>query len=340
MQNSLTTVGQPHTNNMPSIAVLGMGGTIAASGKSAVATTEYSLSHGIDAVMEAVPEIHAFARISSEQFANVSSQEMSNVMLLALAKRVNCLLSTAAVDGIVITHGTDTLEETAYFLNLVVCSDKPVVMVGAMRPSTAMSADGPLNLLGAVRVAASPQAYAKGVLIVLNGRIGTARHTQKCHTSATDAFCLDETGVIGSVGDTVDFHAFSTKVHTRASDLDISSLEVLPMVDIIYGYQGAGLHLFEASIASGAKGIVFAATGNGTLSEIAKTACKLAHAAGVAFVRSSRVGRGEVSSKHNDVEFNAVSANSLNPQKARLLLSLALTHTTDRSKLQDYFNRY
>ena len=334
--SSLETFESP---TRPHIVILGTGGTIAAAASSVANTTDYALTHGIDAVISAVPQLRAVARISGEQVVNVSSQEINSEVLLILAKRVNDLLRSDTVDAVVITHGTDTMEETAYFLNLVVKSTKPVVMVGAMRPSSAMSADGPLNLLNAVTVAAAPQSKGMGVLIVLNDRIGAARYMVKTHTFGTDAFSGQEYGVVGSVVDgKVDFHMAPLRIHTSHSDFDVSGLDTLPAVDIIYGFQGAGLHLFEAAISAGVQGIVFAATGNGTLSEVAKKAAVLAQARGIAFVRSTRVVEGAVSIKSNDVEFNTVASNSLNPQKARVLLTLALTLTNDRERLQNYFD--
>ena len=341
MQNAPESDGHVEAKKLPAIVILGTGGTIAAAGASAVNTSDYVLKYGVESVIASVPEVHFFAKISGEQVANVPSQDIGNDLLLLLAKRVNVLLASESVDGIVITHGTDTMEETAYFLNLVIKSKKAVVFVGAMRPSTAISADGPLNLLNAVKVAASPKSRGKGVLIVLNDRIGAARFMEKRHTTGTDAFSMDEYGVIGSVVDSVvEFHSDPLRIHTVESDFDVSDIDELPAVDIVYGYQGIGPHLFSAAIASGARGLVFAATGNGTLSTAAKHAATLACENGVAFVRSTRVGKGLVSFKSTDVELNTIASNSLNPQKARLLLMLALTRTNERQRIQDYFDSY
>lgn len=341
MHFSLEFSHSPEAKTLPSIIILGTGGTIAAAATSVENTTDYSLAHGVEAVIKAVPQLHTIASISGEQVVNVSSQEINNSVLLTLAQRINVLLCSDLIDGIVITHGTDTMEETAYFLNLVVKSTKPVVLVGAMRPSTALSADGPSNLLNAVAVAASPKSHGMGVLMALNGHIGAARHMVKIHTVGTDAFSGQEYGAIGSVIDgKVDFHAAPLRSHTVQCDFDVSLLTTLPEVEIIYGFQGAGVTLFKAAISAGAKGIVFAATGNGTLSEAAKKGALMAQENGVAFVRSTRVASGTVSIKSNDIEFNTVASNSLNPQKARVLLTLALTLTNDLPKLQDYFDRY
>ncbi len=328
-------------SQLPRIVILGTGGTIAAAAGTSTNTTNYDLAHGIEAVLAAVPEMQLFARVSAEQVVNLPSQEMDNTTLLQLARRINDLLVSDEVDGIVVTHGTDTMEETAYFLNLVVKSAKPVVLVGSMRPSTALSADGPLNVLNAVKVAVAPSAAGKGVLMVLNDRIGAARHTVKTHTTATDAFSAPECGFIGSViGAVVDFHSEPLRVHTIASDFDIGQMASLPQVDILYGYQNVGAYLIDAAIDAGAKGIVYAGTGNGTLSEAAKRGAARARAQGVAFVRATRVGGGSVTAHRFDTELDTVAANSLNPQKARILLALALTLTHDPQRLQNYFNRY
>ena len=328
-------------SHLPRVVILGTGGTIAAAAEASTNTTDYELVHGIEAVLAAVPEMQSFARVTAAQVVNLPSQEIDNATLIQLALRINVLLGSDEVDGVVVTHGTDTMEETAYFLNLVVKSAKPVVMVGSMRPSTALSADGPLNILNAVRVAASPNAAGKGVLMVLNDRIGAARHTVKTHTTAADAFSAPECGFIGSViGADVDFHAQPLRAHTLATEFDVTHTVLLPLVDIVYGYQNAGEYLFDAAIDAGAKGIVFAGTGNGTLSEAAKRCAGRARAQGVAFVRPSRVGGGIVTAHRFDAELDTVAANSLNPQKARILLMLALTITRDHRRLQSYFDRY
>lgn len=326
---------------LPHVVILGTGGTIAASATAATNTTDYALTQGIGAVVRAVPQMRSYARISAEQVVNLPSQEVDNAALLQLARRINVLSATDDVDGIVVTHGTDTMEETGYFLNLVVKTTKPVVIVGAMRPSTALSADGTLNLLNAVKVAATPEAAGKGVLLVLNDRIGAARHTVKTHTTAVDAFAAPEGGWIGTVvGDSVDFHAQPLRIHTMHSAFDLAQVTVLPSVDIVYGYQGAGSHLLEAAIDAGARGIVYAATGNGTMSEAAKRGAAIARARGVAFVRSTRVGGGSVTPHRVDDELGTVAANSLNPQKARILLMLALTLSSDRHQMQTFFDCY
>lgn len=332
-----TTTASP----LPRVVILGTGGTMAAAATATTNTTDYELTHGIEAVLAAVLEMRAYARVSAEQAVNLPSQEVDNATLLRLALRINDLLASNDVDAVVVTHGTDTMEETAYFLNLVVKNVKPVVFVGAMRPSTALSADGPLNLLNAIKVAASQIAAGKGVLLVLKDCIGAARHMVKTYTTSTGAFAAPEYGCIGTVvGANVDLHSQPLRKHTIATDFDVARIAALPQVDIVYGYQNAGSYLIDAAINAGAKGIVYAGTGNGTLSEAAKRGAARARAQGVAFVRASRVGGGTVTGHRYDSELDTVAANSLTPQKARILLALALTITPDRELLQGYFDQY
>jgi L-asparaginase len=241
----------------------------------------------------------------------------------------------------VVTHGTDTLEETAYFLNLVVKSSKPVVVVGAMRPATAMSADGPFNLYNAVALAASPEAKGKGAFILLNDRIGAARYVTKTNTTTLDTFKSLEQGYLGQIiGGKPYFFNEITKKHTVDTVFDITNIEELPQVDILYSYQNDHKYLYQAAVLSGAKGIVVAGSGNGSISSQAMEGVKYALGKGVAVTRSSRTGSGIVTHKAADDENGLVSSDSLNPQKSRILLMLALTQTEDPKKIQEFFNEY
>ncbi|MFT4064080.1 type II asparaginase [Paraburkholderia sp.] len=323
------------------IVILGVGGTIAASASSATKTHDYELTGTLDTVLAQVPQLGELARIGTEQVANVASHEVDNAVLLHLAKRVNEHLADPAVDGIVITHGTDTLEETAYFLHLVVKSDKPVVVTGAMRPSSALSADGPLNLYNAVRVAIHDGARGVGVLVVLDERVASARDVTKTHTSATDAFrALDspELGALG--GGKVLFAASPLRKHTRDTCFDLQAIQTLPQVDIVYGYQNGGTFFFKAAIEAGSRGIIFAATGNGSLSEAAKAGALMARERGIVFVRASRVAAGAVCECADDARYDTVAAGTLNPQKARVLTMLGLAHGMDTSALRHAFESY
>ncbi|MCP6681525.1 type II asparaginase [Bacillus nakamurai] len=327
--------------NLPNIKILATGGTIAGADKSKTSTTEYKAGAvGVDSLIQAVPEMEDIAHVSGEQIVNIDSQNMDNKTLLKLAKRVNKLLRSDDTDGIVITHGTDTLEETAYFLNLTVKSEKPVVVAGSMRPSTAIGADGPSNLYNAVKVAAAPEAKGKGALVVLNDRIGSARYVTKTNTTATDTFKSEEMGYIGTIADDVYFNNIITRKHTKDTDFNIAKLKKLPQVDIIYGYQNDGGYLFDAAAKAGSKGIVFAGAGNGSMSDTAKKGAVKAVKNGLAIVRSTRTGNGAVTPNREFEKDRLLASNSLNPQKARILLMLALTKTDDPERLQTYFNEY
>ncbi|WMT28665.1 type II asparaginase [Bacillus aerius] len=328
--------------SLSNIKVLATGGTIAGSSDSNTDTTGYkSGALGIDKVIASVPQLKDIANVTGEQVANVGSENVDNALLLKLAKRVNQLLNDDQVDGIVVTHGTDTLEETAYFLHLVVKSDKPVVVVGSMRPASAISADGPLNLYHAVKIASTKEAKGKGVMVTLNDRIASARFITKTNTTTTDSFKSLEQGYIGEVaGEVVSFYNEPTRKHTADSEFDISKLKELPQVDILYGYQNDQKYVYDAAVKAGAKGIVVAAAGNGTMSTEAINGATDAVKKDVVIVRSSRVGNGIVTHEKMDDEQHFVSSDSLNPQKARILLMLALTKTKDPDKIQSYYEQY
>lgn len=327
--------------SLPNVKILATGGTIAGADKSKTSTTNYRAGAvGVDALIEAVPEMQDIANISGEQIANIGSQNMTNETLLKLSKRANELLASDDVDGIVVTHGTDTLEETAYFLNLVIKSDKPIVVVGSMRPSTAIGADGPSNLYNAVKVAASKEAKGKGTLVVLNDRIASARYVTKTNTTTPDTFKSEEMGNIGVIAEDIYIFNEITKKHTKETDFDISKIDKLPQVDIIYGYQSDGRYLFDAAQKAGAKGIVFAGSGNGSISDAVKKGAIAAVEKGMAVVRSSRTKNGVVTPSQELEKKKLLASNSLNPEKSRILLMLALTKTNDPAKIQKYFNEY
>ncbi|HKS12572.1 MAG TPA: type II asparaginase [Pseudomonas sp.] len=336
---SFTSVVDAMAATLPNVAVLATGGTIAGTAPSATQTTGYQ--SGVltaQALIASVPSIGQVANLSAEQVANVGSDNVDNEILLTLAKRVNSLLARDDISGVVITHGTDTLEETAYFLNLVVKSDKPVVVTGSMRPSTAIGADGPSNLLQAVTVASDPQARGRGVMIVLNDRIGSARFISKTDANALDTFGSSEGGYLGRlVNQQPRFETRVAREHTTATPFDISTLEHLPKVDIIYGYQNDNGYMFDAAVAHQAKGIVIAGVGAGSESRFIIPAVKRAMEQGVTVVRSSRSGSGFVPA---DEAYPGLLGDSLNPQKARILLMLALSVTQDPARIQDMFHRF
>lgn len=330
--------------HLANVMILATGGTIAGSGATSTTTVGYTAATvGVERLIAAVPELAKVASVKGEQVFQIASENMSNENWLVLAKRVNVLLARADVDGIVITHGTDTLEETAYFLDLVVKSRKPVVLVGAMRPSTALSADGPINLYNAVLLAASAEAVGKGVLVALNDQIHAAREVTKTNTSTLDSFKTTELGLLGYIqGSKPFFYRTSSRKHTTEAEFDISNLASLPQVDIVYGYANMGPVALDAFVAAGAKGIIHAGVGDGSLASRVTPALTAARKKGVVIVRASRVGQGIVArnGEANDDELDFVVSDTLNPQKARILLMLALTKTANTKDIQHMFYLY
>lgn len=324
---------------LPNIVILATGGTIAGSAASNTQTTGYKAGAlGVDTLIEAVPEMKKIAQIKGEQISNIGSQDMTSDITLKLSKRVNELLARDDVDGVVITHGTDTLDETPYFLNLTVKSEKPVVFAAAMRPATAISADGPMNLLEAVTVAADPNAKGRGVMVVLNDRIGAARFVTKTNATTLDTFKAPDQGYLGTiVGGKPYFETRVDKVNTKQSEFDISKIDKMPNVVIIYGYQDDPEYMYDAAIAHHADGIVYAGTGAGSASTRSDAGIRKAEKAGIVVVRASRTGGGIVT---EDSSQPGLVSDSLTPAKARILLMTALTKTQDPQKIQEYFHRY
>ena len=324
----------------PTIYILATGGTIAGSGSGALDTSYTSGTVTVDKLIAAVPEINKIATIKGEQISNIGSQEMNNEVWFKLANRVNELLTSGKADGVVITHGTDTMEETAYFLNLVVKSDKPIVMVGAMRNSGSLSADGPLNIYNAVNVAMCKKAVGKGVMVVMNDEIHAAREVTKTNTTAVDTFKSPNSGKIGTVFyGNVKFYMNPTRKHTVNSAFDITKIKELPRVDIIYSHSNDNPDFVNVAVKNGAKGIVNAGMGNGNPFPSALEALGEAVKAGVVVVRDSRVGSGEttLNGEVDDGKYGFLASDNLNAQKARVLLMLALTQTTDKAKIQELF---
>ena len=334
----------------PRIAIFATGGTIVSSGASATQMTGYSIQ-GLDVndLLAGVPALGDVADVEARQIANIDSSSMKATVWFDLARAIEETAAREDIDGIVVTHGTDTLEETAYFLNLVLKTAKPVVLTGAMRPATALSAEGPLNLLNAVRVAAHPDACGKGVLIVLNDTIGTARDMTKTHPTNVATFRGPDLGMIGSIaGERIEFIGASAKAHTLATPFTLSLLEdycqthaALPRVDIVYSHADDDGVMVRAALSAGAKGIVHAGTGNGSIHEDTEPALFEAARAGVLIVRGSRVhGGSTVEGLRVWQDAGFIPAGSLNPQKARVLLQLILTMTTDAAEADALFRRF
>jgi L-asparaginase len=338
---SQTSVAQDR--KLPNIVILATGGTIAGAAGSGTQASYTSGAVTIDTMLAAVPGLKDLASIKGEQISNVGSQDMTLEILLSLAKGINALLAQKDVDGVVVTHGTDTMEESAFFLNLVVKSDKPVVLVGSMRPSTAVSADGPLNLFNAVAVAADPNSQGRGVLVVMNDWIHGAHSLTKTSTTAVQTFMSPIRGLVGvSNYGKNDFYNSPHWKHTTASEFDIANVSKLPRVDILYAYADMSPDLIDASVANGAKGIVIAGVGNGNMNQSSLKAAQEAAKKGVVVVRSSRVVTGAVGRnvEVNDDEMKFVASDELNPQKARILLMLALLKPRTTMEIQNLFYSY
>lgn len=333
---------QKDTSKLPKVHILATGGTIAGQAASSAQLTGYQA--GVltpEQLIAAVPALADHAQISAEQIASIASGNITKQIWLQIANRINELFAKGEADGVVITHGTDTLEETAYFLQLVVKSDKPVVLVGAMRPASAISADGPMNLLQAVAAAASPEARGKGVFIIMNGQINCAREVTKTSTTSVETFKSNDLGFLGYMINTKPyFYRLSARKHTVNSEFDVKGLETLPNVEIIYSYVHPSLDMIKALVASKPDGIVVAGTGSGSMyggyDEILGEAVK----AGIPVVCSSRVGTGPVSLYPQYAKLDFISADNLNPQKARILLTMALTKTKDLKEITRIFSEY
>ncbi|MBP0589003.1 asparaginase [Paraburkholderia sp. LEh10] len=340
---AMNTTSASTSSALPRIAVLATGGTIAGAAPDATNTSGYQAGVvGVGQLLAAVPSLASVANVQAEQVASVDSKDMTLALWTKLAQRVNALLASDEIDGVVITHGTDTLEETAYLLHLTVKGDKPVVLTAAMRPSSALSADGPLNLLNAVTVAGKAEAKGQGVLVAFNNRIHSARDVVKTSTYAVDAFQSPEIGALGWVQDgRVEFQRGVVRPHTLATPFVIG--DAWPVVEVVTSYAGVSRVAIDALVAAGVQGIVVAGTGNGSIHSAMQTALAEAAATGVAVVRSSRVGSGHV--MHNgaaaDDALGFVTAGALNPYKARVLLMLALAAgLTTAAALQQVFDRY
>ncbi|MGL2435813.1 asparaginase [Helicobacter pylori] len=333
--------GQVMAQNLPTIALLATGGTIAGSGVGASLGSYKSGELGVKELLKAIPSLNKIARIQGEQVSNIGSQDMNEEIWFKLAKRSQELLDDSRIQGVVITHGTDTLEESAYFLNLVLRSTKPVVLVGAMRNAASLSADGALNLYNAVSVAVNEKSTNKGVLVVMDDTIFSAREAIKTHTTHTSTFKALNSGAIGSVYyGKARYYMQPLRKHTTESEFSILELKTpLPKVDIIYTHVGMTPDLFQASLKSHAKGVVIAGVGNGNVSVGFLKAMQEASQMGVLIVRSSRVGSGEITSGEID-DKAFITSDNLNPQKARVLLQLALTKTNDKEKIQEMFEEY
>jgi L-asparaginase len=328
---------------LPQVVVLATGGTIAGAAATDVQAGYASGQVGVEQLLAAVPQAKKLAVLRGEQISNIGSQDMNDEVWLKLARRINELVAMPDVAGVVITHGTDTIEETAYFLNLVVKSKKPVVLTASMRPSTALSADGPLNFYNAVAVAANKDAAGRGVLVVINDWIHGASSLTKTSTTAVQTFMSPLRGLIGTVayGD-AEFYRGPVGRNTMDSEFSLDGVTALPRVDIIMAHENMDGALIDAAAAAGAKGLVIAGVGNGNLTAPAVKALAAQSKKGIVCVRSTRVATGLVGRnvELDDDKLGFVASLGLNPQKSRVLLRLALLKNRDLKDIQRIFDEY
>ncbi|KAH7368929.1 L-asparaginase [Plectosphaerella cucumerina] len=313
----------PYNSSLPNITIFATGGTIAGSAASNTATSGYTAGVlGVDVLIQAVPEIANVSNVKGVQVANVDSGSITPEILLNLTSLIQAAVDDPYCQGVVVTHGTDTLEESAFFLDLTVRTEKPVVVVGAMRPATALSADGPMNLLEAVTLAASPEAVGRGTMIVLNDRIGSAFYTGKTHSNSLDTFKAQEQGSLGYFIDATPIFYFHPVLPIGRVHFNVSDATALPEVDILFGHQVLNPVLARAAVESGASGLVLAGMGAGGWTSAGREELeKLVEEHGTQVVVSSRTMGGFV---RTDGTGNMYGGQNLNPQKARIMLQLAL----------------
>lgn len=328
---------------MKKIKVLSTGGTISAHHDNRLDFRNYQSGHysGED-ILEQIPEVHQYAEVDVEQVSNLSSTLIHAEHWLTLREQIHRYLNKDHYDGVVVTHGTNTIEETAYFLNLTIHSNKPIVLTGAQRPLSALSSDAHINLLNAVKVASSDASYGKGVLVVLNDQISSARAVTKTNTYRLETFQSIEQGYLGFVDpdDRVEFYQAPVRCHTHDSEFSSIDFKQLPEVDIIYSYAGAKGNLIRALIESGVEGIVIAGTGAGRCSYEEEKALEEADRQGIKIVMSTRYGNGRVVPLEKYRHLNLITADNLPPHKARILLMVALTKYNDPAKIQEMFHIY
>src|SRR6187401_1384565 len=328
---------------LPKVIILATGGTIAGAGVSSDRAGYTAGKIPIDDLIGTIPTVKKIANISGEQISSVGSQDMTIEIWKKLAVRINEIVAKKEADGIVVTHGTDTQEETAYFLDLVVPSEMPVVLTGSMRPATAISADGPKNLYAAITIAINPKSKGRGVLVSFNEGIFDARDVMKLSTTKTNAFGSPNTGPVGQAYDgRVEYYSSSEREVKPKSPVTITNDTKLPRVDIVYMYADAPSDQLDLLISKKVDGIVIAGVGNGNFNKTYMDAVKRAVAAGIIVCRASRTPSGRVvlHDEINDDELGTIVSDDLTPQKARILLMLGLTKSKDKKQLQELFFKY
>ncbi|MBO9201693.1 MULTISPECIES: type II asparaginase [Niastella] len=328
---------------LPRVIILATGGTIAGAGASSDRAGYTAGKIPIDDLIGAIPTVKKVASITGEQIASVGSQDMTTDIWKKLAVRANEIFAKNEADAIVVTHGTDTQEETGYFLDLVVASERPVVLTGSMRPATAISADGPKNLYDAITVAINPNSKGRGVLISFNEGIFDAREVMKLSTTKVNAFGSPNTGPVGQVYDgKVEYYMSSMREVNVKTPFSVQADTKFPRVDIVYMYADAPPDMLDMLIAKKVDGIVIAGVGNGNFNKAYMDAVKRAVSAGIVVCRASRTPSGRVvlHDEINDDELGTIVSDDLTPQKARVLLMLGLMKTKDKKQLQQYFFKY
>jgi L-asparaginase len=330
--------------NLPRVIILATGGTIAGQGTNPDRAGYIPGKIQIQDLLNSIPSVNKIAVVRGEQVASVGSYDMTIEIWMKLAKRINEIFANNEADGIVITHGTDTQEETAYFLNLTIKSDKPVVLTGAMRPATAISADGPKNLYDAILVACDSQSKGKGVMVCFNEELYDGKNVVKINTTNLNAFSSPNTGPIGQVYDgKVIYFSQSLQKKSGESPFDIGRIDSMPSVEIVYTYVDASAASINAYINDKTDGLIIACVGNGNFTKSILQAVEAAEKKGIVIVRSTRVPSGRVTQFNqvfDDKKLGTIAADDHNPQKARILLMLALTITKDKDKIQEMFLNY
>jgi len=333
-------------SELPRVALIITGGTIDSVGKDRLDLAWYIEAGkrlGTGELLEQLPELKTIAHVEEVPFRRLPSHALVDKDWLDMVRTIHSIFDENKADGIVITHGTNTIEETAYFLNLTLKTDKPVIVVGAMRPSSAISADGYLNLVNAVKVAADPHSRGRGTMLVMNDTIYSGRDVTKNDTYRVQAFQSRDLGPLGFAdadGSVVYYHQ-TVKKHTENTEFDVRNLQSLPRVDVVVSYVGADGNMIEAAAAVGAKGIVSAGTGAGRPTPAEDEAFdRVYKEKGVIMCLCSRVASGRVVRSPGLAKRGFVAGDNLQPWKARLLLALALTKTNNADEIQRMFDTY
>lgn len=330
--------------NSPTVEILATGGTIAGVASSQTSSSYKAGKLTAEQLISSVNGISDLAHIKYEQVYNKDSGDVTLNDWLKLYGEVQKAAGNPLIDAIVITHGTDTLDETAYFLELTAKTTKPIVIVGAMRPATAMSADGPLNLYNAVAVAANKNSIGRGVMVAMNEKIFDGREVQKTNTTSVETFEAPNSGPIGTVFmGKVDYNSKTIRPNTKDTPFNLDGVSSLPDVAIVYEHVGVNTEMLDHILdTKNLKGIIIAGVGDGNIPSYEKDFLIKARKKGIVIVRSSRVGSGQVTYDYNnlDTTYGLVSGNDLTPAKARILLMLSLTKTTDIKQIQEYFDKY